>query len=85
MGVAVREVNRDVSAPLTLDQWAALGDFIYNVGAGNFRASTLLKKLNARDYAGAAAELDKWDHAGGRVLAGLLKRRQAETALFTKA
>ena len=43
---------------------------------------TLLKLLNANDFAGAAAEFDKWDHAGGQVVAGLLRRRQAETALF---
>jgi lysozyme len=83
LGAALtREVARDVHTPLTASQTAALADFVYNLGAGNFRASTLLRKLNAGDYAGAAAEFDKWDHAGGRVLAGLLKRREAETQLF---
>jgi len=75
---------RSVTAPLTPDQTSAIIDFIYNLGEGNFRSSTLLKKLNAKDYAGAAAEFDKWDMAGGKVLAGLLRRRQAETALFQK-
>ena len=71
-----------VSVALTDDEIAALEDFIYNVGIGNFRSSTLLVKLNAGDFGGAAAEIDRWDHAGGKVIAGLLRRRQAETALF---
>jgi len=84
LGAAIREVQADVKVDLSMNQWAALGDFIYNVGAGNFRASTLLKKLNAKDWTGAAAEIDKWDHAGGRELAGLLRRREAEKALFER-
>jgi lysozyme len=79
---AAAEVARDVTVQLDDNQTAALEDFIYNLGAGNFRSSTLLRKLNAGDYEGAAAEFDKWDMAGGRVLAGLLRRRQAETDLF---
>jgi GH24 family phage-related lysozyme (muramidase) len=59
--------------PLTADERAALDDFVYNLGAGNFRSSTLLKLLNAGDYAGAASQFDLWDHAGGVVLAGLLR------------
>ena len=78
------EIQRDCKVPLTIDEKIALLDFIYNLGGGNFRSSTLLRKLNAGDYAGAAAEFDNWDHAGGKVLAGLLKRRQAETDLFNK-
>ena len=79
---AAAEVTRDVQVTLNDQQTAALEDFIYNLGAGNFRSSTLLRKLNAGDYDGAAAEFDKWDRAGGQVLAGLLRRRQAETDLF---
>ena len=70
------------TAPLTEAQQVAIVDFVYNLGIGNFTSSTLLRKLNAGDYAGAAAEFDKWDHAGGKELAGLLRRRQAETDLF---
>lgn len=84
MMAAAAEIARDVNVALTDDQRAALDDFIYNVGAGNFRASTLLRKLNAGDYANAAAEFDKWDRAGGRVLAGLLRRREVETTEFLK-
>jgi len=82
---ASHELTADVKVILTENQQEALEDFIYNVGSGNFRSSTLLHKLNAGDYAGAAAEFDKWDHAGGKVLAGLLKRREAERKLFEAA
>ena len=81
MAAAV-QCNLTVKVSLSAPQMAAIEDFIYNLGATNFRSSTLLKKLNAGDYAGAAAEFDKWDQAGGKVLAGLLRRRQAETTLF---
>jgi lysozyme len=58
---------------------------VYNLGGGNLRRSTLLRLLNAGDYAGAAKEFDKWNMAGGKVLAGLVRRRQAETDMFTRA
>jgi len=79
---AALEIARVVKVWLTVDETAALQDFIYNLGVGAFGSSTLLRKLNAGDYDGAAAQIDLWDHAGGRVIAGLLRRRQAETALF---
>ena len=78
-------VVRLVKVPLTDNQTAALDDFVYNLGSGAFASSTLLRKLNAGDYAGAAAQIDLWDHVGGQVLAGLLRRRQAETDLFNAA
>ena len=68
---------------LTPLQQGALADFVYNLGAKNFRSSTLLRLLNAGDYAGAAAQFDRWDMAGGKMPAGLLRCRQAETELFT--
>jgi lysozyme len=61
MKACASEIAIDCKVELTVDQKVALLDFIYNVGSGNFRSSTLLKKLNAGDYAGAAAEFDKWD------------------------
>jgi lysozyme len=79
---AARTLQAAVTVPLTDNEHTALEDFIYNLGSGNFASSTLLRKLNAGDYAGAANQLDLWDHAGGKVLAGLLRRRQAETKLF---
>jgi lysozyme len=79
---AVDAVNELVHVVLSQDQFDALVDFVFNLGAGSFAGSTLLHKLNAEDYEGAAVEFDKWDHAGGQVVAGLLRRRQAETDLF---
>jgi lysozyme len=75
-------VMDDVDVPLTPGEEAALEDFVYNLGAGNFASSTLLRKLNRGDYVGAADQLELWDHAGGKVLAGLLRRREAEKKLF---
>lgn len=73
-----------VSAPLSSNQFSALVSFAYNVGSRKFRDSTLLWKLNRKDYAGAAEEFKKWVRGGGKVLPGLVKRRQAERALFLK-
>jgi lysozyme len=67
---------------LNQNQFDALVSLIFNIGARAFHASTLLVKLKARDYPGAADEFLKWDHAGGQVLPGLLNRRKAERALF---
>jgi GH24 family phage-related lysozyme (muramidase) len=59
-------------------------DLCFNIGAHAFATSTLVTLLNAGDFNGAALELDKWDHANGKVIAGLLRRREAETALFNQ-
>lgn len=77
-------VTRNVKVPLSENQFAALVSFTFNLGEGNLKKSTLLKKLNAGDYAAAAAEFGKWNKAGGKVLAGLTKRRASERALFEK-
>ncbi|HEY4439860.1 MAG TPA: lysozyme [Candidatus Elarobacter sp.] len=71
-----------VTVALTDNQFAALVDFVFNVGAGAFGGSTLLRKLNAGDYAGAADEFGKWVFGGGQALPGLVTRRNAERALF---
>ncbi|MCF3948709.1 lysozyme [Acidiphilium iwatense] len=75
-------MTSQVTVPLNPNQQAALIDFVYNLGAGNFRASTLLRLLNAGDFARAVRQFTLWDHADGRVLPGLLRRREAEAALF---
>lgn len=67
-----------VYVPITDFQHAAILSFTYNVGVGSFKSSTLLKKLNAKDYTGACNELPRWNKAGGKVLAGLVTRREAE-------
>ncbi|MEO1590268.1 MAG: lysozyme [Cyanobacteria bacterium J06632_22] len=77
-----KAVNDAVKVPINDNQFSALVSFTYNVGAGALRSSTLLKKLNRRDINGAANELPRWNKAGGRVLAGLTRRRNAERALF---
>lgn len=74
-----------VAVPLTQNQFDALVSFAFNVGEGAFRGSTLLKKLNAGDYSGAAAEFAKWNKARGRVLKGLVRRRKEEAELFMRA
>jgi len=79
---AVQAVNALVTVPLTENQRVALLSFVYNVGRGAFATSTLLRKLNAGDYAGAAAEFPRWNRAGEQILPGLVKRRAAEAALF---
>ena len=79
---AAANVNAHVKVKITQDEFDALVDFAFNCGCGNLDTSTLLKKLNAGDHEGAAQEFLKWDMAGGHHMAGLLRRRQAEAALF---
>lgn len=75
-------VNRYVSAPITQGQFDALVSFAYNVGLSALKSSTLLRLVNARDYAGAAAQFVRWNKAGGKVLPGLTRRREAERQMF---
>jgi lysozyme len=63
----------------------ALTSFAFNVGLGNLQASTLRQKHNREDYEGASEEFKKWNLAGGKVLAGLVTRRNDERALYLKA
>ena len=63
-------------------QFDALVSFAYNVGLGNLKSSTLLKRVNKNEMELASMEFKKWDKAGGKVLAGLTKRREAEAMLF---
>lgn len=71
-----------VRVPLTDSQYSALVSFCFNLGPTNFQKSTLLRKLNAKDYNGAANEFDKWVYDNGVKLRGLVKRRASEKALF---
>lgn len=82
--VASKAVNSYVTHPINQNQFDALTDFTYNCGSGNFKSSTLLKLVNAGDFAGAALEFGKWNKGGGKVLDGLTRRRAAESALFSK-
>lgn len=83
-GVAQYEkgVTNLVTVPVNQNQFDAMVDFAYNLGVNALKGSTLLKKLNACDYAGAANEFPKWNKAGGKELAGLTRRREAERSLF---
>jgi lysozyme len=71
-----------VNVDLTQGQFDALVDFAYNAGVGALQKSTLLKKVNAEDYDAVPNELMKWTKAGGRELAGLVRRRRAEARLW---
>jgi lysozyme len=80
-----QSITQLVKVPLSSNQFSALVSFAYNCGTGNLQSSTLLKKLNASDYAGAADEFLKWDKANKIVMAGLTRRRKAERELFLKS
>jgi lysozyme len=81
---AAHAVHQAVRVQLSQNQFDALVSFVFNVGAGAFRSSTLLRKLNNGDYQGAADQFGAWTHAGGRVLPGLVTRRNAEAAMFRR-
>ena len=75
-------VNSLVKVRLSQNQFDALVSFVFNIGAGAFSKSTLLKYLNAGDYSSAANQLLRWNKQAGKELKGLTKRRQEERALF---
>lgn len=76
-----RAVER-LAPVVSQEQFDALVSFAFNLGEQSLANSTLLKKHNAGDHAGAAAEFGKWINAGGKQLAGLVKRRAAEAQLY---
>ncbi len=75
-------VNSAVTMLINQNQFDALVSLAYNIGTGAFKESTLLKKLNAKDYKGAAAQFDVWNKGGGKVMQGLVNRRAVERKLF---
>ena len=93
-------IDTQVKVPLTDNQKAALVVFVYNVGSGNFTSSTLLKKLNQRQYGSVPSEIQRWNKVkrvvngkivkdkNGKIIydvaPGLVKRRQAEANLWNK-
>lgn len=86
VAIAEKAVSELVTAYIHQHQFDALVSFVYNVGVGAFKSSTLLKKINEFDYLGAKAEFTRWNKAtikGKKVeLAGLTKRRNKEAAMF---
>jgi lysozyme len=81
---AAETVNRVVTVTINQEMFDALVDFTYNVGCGAFEGSTMLRDLNEGNFAAAAGQFDLWDHAGGKIVAALLRRREAEAKLFEK-
>lgn len=77
-------VDSYVKVPLTQNQFDALVSFVFNLGAGSFKKSTLLKKLNKGEYDQVPYELMRWNKAGGKVLTGLSRRRAAEAELWSR-
>ena len=75
-------VSRLIKTALTENQYSALTSFTFNVGAGALQRSTLRMKLNRSEYENAADEFPKWKFANKRILAGRVRRRAAERALF---
>ena len=71
-------IKKCVVVPLHQYEYDAYVSLSYNIGSGAFCSSTLVKKLNAQDYAGACQEILRWDRAKGRVVKGLTNRRQQE-------
>jgi GH24 family phage-related lysozyme (muramidase) len=81
---AANAIARLVRTPLKPHQRDALISFTFNLGTGALESSTLLRLLNEGDYASVPAQLNRWTKAGGRTLPGLVSRRKAEGALFSR-
>lgn len=79
---AEQGVTRNVTVPLTQNQFDALVSFTYNLGTKALAGSTLLRELNKGRYESAAAQFERWVYAGGKKLKGLIRRRIAEKQLF---
>lgn len=79
---AEKTINDNIKVELAQHQYDALCSFVYNVGPKAFKDSTLLRKLNDKDYTGAANEFPRWKKSSGKVLNGLIKRRAEERKLF---
>lgn len=77
-----RSVTKLVTVPLTQNQFDALVSFVFNLGAGSLARSSLLKKVNAKDYKGASGEFMKWTQANGVFVQGLANRRSDEVKLW---
>ena len=75
-------VEKYVTVSLTQNQFDALVSWTFNLGPGNLKESTMLKKLNQGLYEEVPDEMRRWNKAGGKVLEGLIRRREAEAKLF---
>ena len=75
-------INKYVTVALSQNQFDALVSWVYNLGPVNLTASTMLKVLNSGEYEDVPAQMKRWNKAGGKVLEGLIRRREAEACLF---
>ena len=75
-------VSDNVIVELNQGQFDALVAWTFNLGPGNLRESTMLKKLNNQEYESVPFEMRRWNKAGGKTLDGLIRRREAESLLF---
>ncbi len=80
--LTIRGIRGMLKVSIPDNQVAALASFAYNVGLGNLLKSKLLRLINAQDFKSASNEFDRWTRSGGKVLAGLVKRRRSEKELF---
>ena len=76
-------INDMVKVPLEQHQFDAMVSWVFNLGSGNLSSSTLLKKLNNSKYDEVPEQIKRWNKAGGKVLEGLVRRREAEALLFS--
>ena len=81
--LAGRAVDRLITVPLDPEEKAALTDFVFNLGSGSLKASTLRRWLNDGEYHEVPDQLMRWVFAGGRKLAGLVRRRNVEAVLWS--
>jgi lysozyme len=79
---AEQTVNNGVTVALDQNQFDALVSFTFNIGGGNFKSSTLLKVLNQGQYDQVPDQLQRWNKAGGKVVQGLVNRRENEIKLW---
>ncbi|XUU78855.1 lysozyme (plasmid) [Salmonella enterica subsp. enterica serovar Infantis] len=78
LNTVARQINPYIKVPIPETTRGALYSFVYNVGTGNFRTSTLLRKINQGDIKGACDQLRRWTNAGGKQWKGLMTRREIE-------
>lgn len=83
LATAEQCVDESVEVEISQSEFDALVSFVFNVGCGAFKSSTLLRLLNSGNKEAAAQQFSRWNKDNGKVLAGLTKRRAAEAELFT--
>lgn len=80
--VSIQDLPRTLLATEPDRRLAAIMDFTFNLGAGRLQASTLRRRINQQDWTAAGVELRRWVHGGGKILPGLVARRESEVALL---